>query len=133
MFRRRNQASRTAERRSGPGAPPLLECDQVSKVYGEGGDTRVEALCDVNLRIGRGESVAVLGPSGSGKSTLLHILGCLDRPSRGVYRLDGVDTAVFADSELAAVRNRRIGFVFQAFNLLGDETAVDNVALPLLY
>ncbi len=113
--------------------PALLELEQVSKVYGEGRETRVEALLDVNLKILRGESVAVLGPSGSGKSTLLHILGCLDRPTRGIYRLDGVDTASLTDSELARVRNRRIGFVFQAFHLLGNETAVDNVTLPLLY
>jgi putative ABC transport system ATP-binding protein len=115
------------------GGTPILELSRVSKVYGEGRATRVEALRDVSLSIRRGESMAVLGPSGSGKSTLLHILGCLDRPTAGVVRLEGLATAGLRDAELAAVRNRKIGFVFQAFHLLPNETALENVALPLLY
>jgi putative ABC transport system ATP-binding protein len=111
----------------------LIQLEAVEKVYWEGEPSEVRALRGVSLRIERGEYVALTGPSGSGKSTLLHILGCLDRPTRGRYLLDGADTASYDDRELSRVRNRRIGFVFQSFNLLPRDTALENVMLPLVY
>ena len=110
----------------------IIHLDGVARTY-RSGPLVVEALRPVDLRVARGDYLAVTGPSGSGKSTLLHVLGCLDRPTEGRYVLDGRDTSALSDRELATVRNRRIGFVFQRFHLLGDETAVQNVALPLLY
>lgn len=97
------------------------------------GTTNVHALDGVSFSIEQGEYLAIVGPSGSGKSTLMHILGCLDRPTAGRYLLEDVDVITLADAQLASLRNRRIGFVFQSFNLLARHTALENVALPLLY
>jgi putative ABC transport system ATP-binding protein len=110
----------------------LIRLEHVGKVFSDGPED-VDALADVNLRVNQGELVSIMGPSGSGKSTLLHILGCLDRPSKGTYRFAGQDTRSFSDRQLANTRNRRIGFVFQSFNLLQQETALENVSLPLMY
>jgi putative ABC transport system ATP-binding protein len=112
----------------------VVEFRGVSKKYGkEGDDTRVIALDNVSFKVMPGEYIAVTGPSGSGKSTLMHILGLLDLPSEGKVFLDGVDTAGMNDSRLAKVRNEKIGFVFQQFNLLRKTPAISNVELPLVY
>jgi len=113
-------------------APPLIRADKLSKNYLLG-EMRVQALAGVSLDIRAGEFVAVMGPSGSGKSTFMNLLGCLDLPSGGSYRLDGREVSALADDALSALRNRSIGFVFQHFNLLPRTSALDNVALPLLY
>jgi putative ABC transport system ATP-binding protein len=110
----------------------VIELDQVTKVYRTGA-IAVAALRGVSLAIKNGEYVAIIGPSGSGKSTLMHILGCLDTPSSGTFRLAGEDVSSMSESALAIVRNRRIGFVFQQFNLLPSLTAWQNVELPLTY
>ena len=110
----------------------IIRLENVAKSYIDG-PLRVQALCDVNLCVDRGEFVVVMGPSGSGKSTLLHILGCLDRPTEGNYFFAGENVSQFSDPTLALTRNKRIGFVFQTFNLLVRETALENVSLPLLY
>jgi putative ABC transport system ATP-binding protein len=110
----------------------MIEIENITKVY-QMGETEVRALNGVSLKIDDGEWVAVTGPSGSGKSTLMAILGCLDSPTSGVYRFDGTDVARMRDDELAAVRNKKIGFVFQQFNLLARTSALENVQLPLLY
>ncbi len=111
---------------------PVLDVRRVTKVYGEG-ETAVHALRGVTLRVERGDYVAIMGSSGSGKSTLMNILGCLDIPTDGRYLLDGVDVSRLGDRQLALVRNRRIGFVFQSFNLIPRTTALANVELPLAY
>ena len=113
-------------------ASPVIELDEVRKTYRTGA-IEVEALRGVSLSIAQGEYVAVMGPSGSGKSTLMHILGCLDVPSSGRYLLAGEDVSSMDEIDLAEVRNRRIGFVFQQFNLLASMTAQRNVELPLSY
>ena len=110
----------------------VIEMEALSKIY-RSGALSVTALDAISLSIEQGEYVAIMGPSGSGKSTMMNILGCLDVPSSGRYRLDGVAVDGLSDDELAAVRNRKIGFVFQSFNLLPRYDALENVALPLRY
>jgi putative ABC transport system ATP-binding protein len=110
----------------------MIQLRGVEKEYRVGPE-RVHALRHVDLDIAKGEFLAIMGPSGSGKSTLMNIVGCLDRPTKGTYRLDGVNVSRLSDSQLAIVRNRRLGFVFQSFNLLPRLSAIDQVALPLVY
>jgi putative ABC transport system ATP-binding protein len=110
----------------------LIDTRDLVKVY-RMGDTEVRALDGVSLGIAKGEFVSVMGPSGSGKSTFMNVVGCLDRPTRGEYRLDGKLVSEMSANQLAAVRNRNIGFVFQQFNLLARTPAVENVELPLIY
>jgi putative ABC transport system ATP-binding protein len=112
--------------------PPLIEARDLVKTY-LAGDLAVPALRGVGLRIDPGEFVALIGPSGSGKSTLMYILGLLDKPTSGTYRLDGVGVEQFGRRELAQIRNEKIGFVFQGFHLLPRKSAWENVALPLVY
>ena len=111
---------------------PLLRVEGLTRTYRMGGET-VAALAGINLSIGQNEYVAIMGPSGSGKSTLMNILGCLDTPTAGTYWLNGQMVSKMSDFELARVRNREIGFVFQTFNLLARATALKNVELPLVY
>jgi putative ABC transport system ATP-binding protein len=115
-----------------PEMPTVISLEGVRKTYATG-VISVEALRGIDIEIGSGEYVAIVGPSGSGKSTLMHILGCLDIPSEGTYELAGRDVSDLEEVELASIRNREIGFVFQQFNLLADLTALRNVALPLVY
>ena len=110
----------------------LIQLDEVTKTY-DSGENAVQALRGVDVAINRGEFVSVIGPSGSGKSTLMHILGCLDTPTSGKYWLDGADVADMTSKQLARIRNQKIGFVFQTFNLLPRATILKNVELPLLY
>ena len=114
------------------GDGPVLALRGVTKAYGEG-DAVVEVLHGLDLEVAQGEFVAIMGPSGSGKSTLLNILGCLDRPTEGEYLLDGEDVAGFSDDQLSLIRNARIGFVFQSFNLIPQLTVLENVEVPLFY
>lgn len=113
-------------------AKPIIQIKDLMKTYQLGGET-VHALNKVSIEIEQGEFLAIIGPSGSGKSTLMNMLGCLDRPQSGTYLLDGKDISKMNDNQLATIRNKKIGFIFQNFNLLTKLTALENVELPLLY
>ena len=110
----------------------MLELENITKIY-KAGQTEVPALRGISCRIESGEMVSIVGPSGSGKSTLMNIIGCLDKPTSGEYRLDGIEVDKLNDNQLAEIRNKKIGFVFQSFNLLSRTTALANVELPLIY
>jgi len=111
----------------------VIQATNLTKVYNKGGGGEVYAVHDVSLEIRKGEYVAIMGASGSGKSTLMNILGCLDKPTSGSLKFDGVEVSTLTDEELATLRNRKIGFVFQLFNLLARTNALENVELPLIY
>ena len=111
---------------------PLIHLENISRRYQMGAET-IHALREVSLEIGRGEYVAIMGPSGSGKSTLMNLVGCLDTPTSGTYELNGVNVSEMDDNQLAGIRNKEIGFVFQTFNLLPRANALRNVELPLIY
>ena len=111
---------------------PLIEVKNITKIY-NGGEVSTQALTDVSFEIERGEFVAIVGPSGSGKSTLMHILGCLDIPTSGTYIINGKNVEHMNDDELAEIRNKEIGFVFQAYNLLSRTSSIKNVSLPMAY
>jgi putative ABC transport system ATP-binding protein len=117
---------------AGAGGEPVIRLENVFKTY-DLGEIQVQALRGVSLEMSEGEFVAVMGPSGSGKSTIMNILGCLDRPTKGRYFLDGVDVSGMTKTELARIRNRKLGFVFQQFNLLSRTSALENVELPTIY
>ena len=110
----------------------MIQLDNISKCY-RIGDIQVPALNDIKLHVKTGEMISIMGPSGSGKSTLMNIIGCLDKPTSGTYILDGIDVSKMNDDELAAIRNRKLGFVFQSYNLLPRMNAIANVELPLVY
>lgn len=112
--------------------PAIVRLEQIFKIYGTG-ETEVRALNDINLTIEQGEYCAIMGPSGSGKSTAMNIIGCLDRPTSGRYYLDNINVAHMDDAELAHIRNKKLGFVFQQFHLLPQLSAVENVMLPMVY
>ena len=111
----------------------LIDIKDLYKIYNEGQESEVRALDGVSLQIDRGEFVAIVGASGSGKSTMMNVLGCLDVPTHGQYELNGTDVTSLKDKDLARIRNREIGFIFQGYNLLQDLDALDNVILPLIY
>ncbi len=128
-----NTALRPGEALRSGQAHPVIETRALGKVYSAGSEAEVVALKNVDLKIGHGEFVAIMGPSGSGKSTLMNLIGCLDTPTSGVYLCDGVDVATLDPEERAMLRRDKIGFVFQGFNLLSRMSALDNVAMPLSY
>lgn len=134
LFGKRTQAAEQNGRVNGhpDEIVPVIQARGLTKVY-QMGDMEVRALRGTNLDILPGEMVAIMGPSGSGKSTLMNIIGCLDVPSAGVYRLDGIDVSRLDDDRLAEIRSKKIGFVFQSFNLLARTTALANVELPMIY
>ena len=111
----------------------LIDIQNLYKIYNEGKESEVRALDGVTLQIDRGEFVAIVGQSGSGKSTMMNVLGCLDIPTYGEYRLDGTDIGSLTDKQLARIRNREIGFIFQGYNLIQELDALENVTLPLIY
>jgi len=129
-----NNVAETPEPANWPlgNATPLIQLERIHKIYSSG-DVEMHALRGVSMNIYPGEFVAIMGASGSGKSTMMNILGCLDRPTRGTYLLDGLDISQLEKDERADIRNRKIGFVFQGFNLLSRTSALENVELPLLY
>ncbi|MBI1811514.1 MAG: ABC transporter ATP-binding protein [Nitrospirae bacterium] len=110
----------------------MIDVQEITKIY-QLGDVEVKALCAISISIENGEFIAIMGPSGSGKSTFMNILGCLDKPTSGRYLLEGADVGSLGRDELAAIRNKKIGFVFQGFNLLSRTSALENVELPMLY
>jgi putative ABC transport system ATP-binding protein len=110
----------------------VIEANELAKVYVMG-EVQVNALCGLSMKVARGEVISIMGPSGSGKSTLMNIIGCLDRPTSGDYILDGVNVSNLKDDQLASIRNRKVGFIFQSFNLLPRATALTNVELPMRY
>jgi putative ABC transport system ATP-binding protein len=122
----------TEPNQAGTNSKPVIRLENVFKTY-DLGEIQVQALRGISLEVYEGEFVAVMGPSGSGKSTVMNILGCLDRPTRGHYFLDGVDVSGMSKNELAHIRNRKLGFVFQQFNLLSRTSALENVELPTVY
>ena len=128
MWERKAQTPDTERR-----AELLIDVQRMSKIYNEGRENEVRALDDISLQVSWGEFLCILGQSGSGKSTLMNVLGCLDIPTRGTYRLDGVDVRELSDKELSRIRNKQIGFIFQQYNLIQNLTVLENVELPLIY
>lgn len=118
---------------AGSGPVPVIDAQNLSRLYDMGGQSQVAALVGVDVRVERGEYVAIMGPSGSGKSTLMNLIGCLDSPTTGRYVLNGHDVSALDDRQLARIRNKEIGFIFQTFQLLARTSALKNVELPLIY